>query len=79
MRPDILLLMALMNYVNLNVALAGKRAKEAATKNLLGSQKSAIYLQYFKEGFVGNAGIYGFGCNPPQAGFCRYGVVFYDF
>ena len=48
----LLLLMALMNYVNLNVALAGKRAKEAATKNLLGSQKSAIYLQYFKEGFV---------------------------
>lgn len=48
----LLLLMALMNYVNLNVALAGKRAKEAATKNLLGSQKSAIYLQYFKEAFV---------------------------
>ena len=48
----LLLLMALMNYVNLNVAVAGKRAKEAATKNLLGSQKSAIYLQYFKEAFV---------------------------
>ena len=48
----LLLLMALMNYVNLNVALAGKRAKEAATKNLLGSQKSAIYFQYFREAFV---------------------------
>ena len=48
----LLLLMALMNYINLNVALAGKRAKEAATKNLLGSQKSAIYFQYFKEAFV---------------------------
>lgn len=48
----LLLMMALMNYVNLNVALAGKRAKEAATKNLLGSQKSAIYVQYFKEAFA---------------------------
>lgn len=48
----LLLLIALMNYVNLNVALAGKRAKEVATKNLLGSQKSAIYFQYFKEAFV---------------------------
>lgn len=48
----LLLMMALMNYVNLNVALAGKRAKEAATKNLLGSQKSAIYFQYFREAFI---------------------------
>jgi len=48
----LLLITALMNYVNLNVALAGKRAKEAATKNLLGSQKSAIYLQFFKEAFA---------------------------
>ncbi|MGM9791182.1 MAG: ABC transporter permease [Candidatus Cryptobacteroides sp.] len=48
----LLLLMALMNYVNLNVALAGKRAKEVATKNLLGSQKSAVYMHYFEEAFV---------------------------
>lgn len=48
----LLLIMALINYVNLNVALAGKRAKEAATKNLLGSQKSATYFQYFKEAFA---------------------------
>ena len=48
----LLLITALMNYVNLNVALAGKRAKEAATKNLLGSQKSAVYIQYFKEAFT---------------------------
>ena len=48
----LLLLTALMNYVNLNVALAGKRAKEVATRNLLGSQKFAIYLQYFREAFV---------------------------
>ena len=48
----LLMIMALMNYVNLNVALAGKRAKEAATKNLLGSQKSATYFQYFKEAFI---------------------------
>ena len=48
----ILLMTALMNYVNLNVALAGKRAKEAATKNLLGSQKSETYFLYFREAFV---------------------------
>ena len=48
----ILLVTALMNYVNLNVALAGKRAKEAATKNLLGSQKSETYFLYFREAFV---------------------------
>ena len=48
----LLLIMALMNYVNLNVALAGKRAKEAATKNLLGSQKISTYFQYFKEAFA---------------------------
>ena len=48
----ILLITALANYVNLNVALAGKRARETATKNLLGSQKSAVYLQYFREAFI---------------------------
>lgn len=48
----LLLITALMNYINLNVALAGKRAKEAATKNLLGSQKSAVYIQFFKEAFA---------------------------
>ena len=48
----LLLIMALMNYVSLNVALAGKRAKEAATKNLLGSQKTVTYFQYFREAFV---------------------------
>ena len=48
----LLLITALMNYVNLNVALAGKRAKEAATKKLLGSQTSSVYLQFFKEAFA---------------------------
>jgi len=48
----LLLITALMNYVNLNVALAGKRAKEAAIKKLLGSQTSSVYLQFFKEAFV---------------------------
>lgn len=48
----LLLVMAVMNYVNLNVALSGKRAKEAATRNLLGSQKGHLFLQYFKEAFA---------------------------
>ncbi len=48
----LLLMMSLLNYVNLNVALAGKRAKEAATKNLLGFRRSAIYIQFIREAFL---------------------------
>lgn len=49
---SLLLVMALMNYVNLNVALSGKRIKEAATRNLLGSPKRAVWFRFFKEAFV---------------------------
>ena len=39
----ILLLSAIFNYINLNVALSGKRAKEMATRKILGaSEKSLI-------------------------------------
>ncbi|MCM1451786.1 MAG: FtsX-like permease family protein [Clostridium sp.] len=38
----IVLLFALLNYVNLTVALAGKRAKEMATRRLLGSRRAGI-------------------------------------
>lgn len=40
---------ALVNYINLGVALVGKRAKEMAIRRLLGSSKHEIRLRYFKE------------------------------
>ncbi|MBR4469420.1 MAG: FtsX-like permease family protein [Bacteroidales bacterium] len=45
----LLLLSALINYVNLNVALTGKRAKEMASRRLLGAQKSDIVLKFLGE------------------------------
>ncbi len=40
---------ALVNYINLGVALVGKRAKEMAIRRLLGSSKHEIRFRYFKE------------------------------
>ena len=48
----LLLLSALINYINLNVALVGKRAKEMASRRLLGAQKSDIVWQFLGEAFV---------------------------
>ena len=44
-----LFISALFNYINLNMALSGKRAKEMATRRLLGTQKSRILLKYMFE------------------------------
>ena len=38
----LLLLSALINYINLSMALVGKRAKEMATRRLLGTQKISV-------------------------------------
>ena len=38
----LLLLSAIFNYINLSFALSGKRAKEMATRRLLGSRRSSI-------------------------------------
>ena len=48
----LLLLSALINYVNLNVALVGKRAKEMASRRLLGAQKSAVIGRFLAESFL---------------------------
>ena len=48
----LLLLSALINYINLNVALVGKRAKEMASRRLLGAQKSDIVWKFLGEAFV---------------------------
>ncbi len=45
----LLLLSAIFNYVNLNIALTGKRAKEMATRRLLGAGKREIFMKYVAE------------------------------
>jgi len=48
----LLLASAVFNYVNLTIALSGKRAKEMATRRLLGAQKGDIFLKSTGESIV---------------------------
>ena len=57
----LLLVSALLNYINLNVALVGKRAKEMASRRLLGAQKSDIVLKFLGEAFVFTLGCFAVG------------------
>ena len=52
---SLLLLSAVMNYVNLSLALTGKRAKEMATRQLLGSSRKDIILKYIVESILFSA------------------------
>ncbi len=45
----ILLLFAILNYVNMTTALSGFRAKEMATRRLLGASKRSIFLKMIAE------------------------------
>ena len=45
----LLLLSAIFNYVNLSLALTGKRSKEMATRRLLGAEKNEILWKFFGE------------------------------
>ena len=45
----LLLLSAIFNYVNLSLALTGKRAKEIATRRLLGASPTSILWKYIAE------------------------------
>lgn len=45
----VILLFAIMNYINLTVALAGKRAKEMATRRLLGESRMHVLLRLIGE------------------------------
>ena len=45
----LLLVSAIFNYINLNMALSGKRAKEMATRRLHGATKGRIVLKYIIE------------------------------
>ena len=45
----LLLISAVFNYINLNLALSGHRAKEMATRRLLGASENSIVLKYIAE------------------------------
>ena len=57
----LLLISALINYINLNVALVGKRAKEMASRRLLGAQKSDIIWKFLGEAFFFTLCCFAFG------------------
>ena len=57
----LLLLSAVFNYINLSFALTGKRAKEMATRRLLGAQKGEIVWKYITESLVFTAVCFGLG------------------
>ncbi|MDE5794384.1 MAG: ABC transporter permease [Muribaculaceae bacterium] len=48
----VILLFAIMNYINLTVALAGKRAKEMATRRLLGEERIQIMWRLIAESII---------------------------
>ena len=45
----LLLVSAVINYINLNLALTNKRAKEMATRSLVGADKARIAVKYILE------------------------------
>ena len=47
----LLLISSIFNYVNLNVALSGKRAKEMATREILGAGKNRLFVSWLLESF----------------------------
>ncbi len=48
----VLLISAIFNYINLTVAQTGKRAKEMATRRLLGESSGSIVGRYMTESFL---------------------------
>ncbi len=58
----VLLVSAIFNYINLSVAQTGKRAKEMATRRLLGESRTGIVRRYIGESFLFTAGCFALGC-----------------
>ena len=54
----VLLTSACFNYVNLTVALTGKRAKEMTMRRVLGEQVTGIRLRYFREALLFTSGCF---------------------
>ena len=57
----VLLVFAVTNYVNLSVALSTRRAKEIATRKLLGSGRSQVILLFLRESLIMNLICFGLG------------------
>ena len=57
----LLLVSAIFNYINLNTALSGRRAKEMATRRLLGASRGAVVGKYIGESIGFTACCFGFG------------------
>lgn len=55
----LLLLSAVFNYINLNTALTGRRAKEMAARRLLGASRAEIIGKYLGESLLVTALCYG--------------------
>lgn len=58
----VLLISAIFNYINLTVAQTGKRAKEMATRRLLGESSRNIVARYIAESFAFTVGCFAAGC-----------------
>ncbi len=54
----VILLFAVINYVNLSVAQSGFRAKEAATRRLLGSSRGGLFAGFISESVLFCAGTF---------------------
>lgn len=48
----VILVFALMNYINLTTAIASRRAKEMATRRLLGSSRMHVMMRFIGEGVL---------------------------
>ena len=57
----VLLISAIFNYINLSVALTGKRAGEMATRRLLGESAASITRRYLLESLCFTAGCFAIG------------------
>ena len=58
----VLLISAIFNYINLTVAQTGKRAKEMATRRLLGESRRSIVGRYLAESTVFTIVCFALGC-----------------
>ncbi len=58
----VLLVSACFNYVNLTVALTGKRAKEMTMRRVMGEQRWGIIVRYFAESLLFTTACFLMGC-----------------
>ncbi|MBO5814633.1 MAG: ABC transporter permease [Bacteroidales bacterium] len=57
----VLLIFAVINYINLNVALSTRRAKEIATRKLVGAGRRQVILLFLREALIMNLICFGVG------------------